>query len=238
MSAPHPIDEPPRRKSGKTTGEEITAEERRRAFEPLPAGKDDDETRKLKSPLLQRVRIDWNPDQQVIIQRVHATVDRRIVESFSEAYAIMYEIYELVRTPQTDVNGNVICDHHGMPVWKKNPSGSYDEDWSNLTHRQRERFLFIISTRMFDWEQRAQEAWAEAMFAKGYWEQSFAEGFESLPSISATRPTVDDRTQRARRVSGEDYYFALVVTYFSRKADAIVRSLRGLEQRIKDIHTA
>lgn len=230
--------EPTRRQSGKTTTQEIAQEQRKTAFEQLPAGTDDGETQRLKRPFLHRIRKDFTHDQSMVMQQVHTAVDNSIKEVFGDAFDIMAEIYLIVREQEFDKDGDPLFDQYRLPVWKKNASGSYIEDWSKLGHRVRERFLFLITTRLFEWEQRVQEAWVESMFAKALWEQTFAEGFESLPAISATKPTVDDRTQRGRVVAGEDYYFALVATYYSRRAEAIVRSMQSLAQRIKDVHTA
>lgn len=221
------------RKSGKTTSEEITQQEctDEKLTEPLDVpDMQEDAPKRLNRPYFQRLRTEWNSEQKMILQRVHGRVEKEIKAEFSDAFEIMYEIYDVVRDRDPDEESG--------DLWLRTPPGSYVEDWSRLNSRQRERFMFLITTRLFEWEQRTSRINFEALFAKAEWEQSFATGFESLPTISATRPTVDDRTQRARRTSSDDYYFALIKTYYSRRADAIVRTMSAITQRIKDVHTA
>jgi hypothetical protein len=218
------------RKSGKTTAEEVTKEEctEEKLTEPLgTVGMEVEPHRdRLVRPYFQRMRTEWNSDQKMVLQRVHHRVEKQIQEVFAEAFDIMIELYDVVRTRVVDVDAD--------DVWEKTSSGAYREDWGKLTHKQRERFLFLITTRLFTWEQQAAGLNFEAVFAKAEWEQSFATGYESLPG---TRPTIEDRTSRARLTSQDDYYFALMRTYFSRRADAVVRSMSGLAQRLKDVHT-
>ena len=217
------------RKSGKTTAEEKTKEVAEDIDRPLgdPSMEGDPKRDRVKRPYFQRLRTEWTSDQQIMLQRIHLKVEKEIGEFFADAFEIMFELYDVVRTKLPE-------DDDTEEIWEKTPSGAYREDWGRLTHKQRERFLFLITTRLFTWEQQAASLNFEALFAKAEWEQSFATGFESLPG---TRPTVDDRTQRARLESQGDYYFALMRTYFSRRADAVVRTMSGLGQRLKDVHT-
>jgi hypothetical protein len=218
------------RKSGKTTSEEVVKEEctEEKLTEPLGDTDMEGDSPRLKRSYFQRLRTDWTSDQKIVLQRVHNKVDKEIQEVFTDAFSIMFELYDVVRIRDDSEDAE--------DVWVKSPeTGEYIEDWSKLNHKQRERFLFLITTRLFTWEQQAASLNFDALFAKAEWEQSFATGYESLPG---TRPTIEDRTSRARLKSQDDYYFALVRTYFSRRADAVVRSMTGLCQRIKDLHTA
>lgn len=218
------------RKSGKTTSEEITKEVAA-TFDQVAgdASMEGDPKRdRLRRPYFQRLRTEWTSEQQIMLNRIHHKVEKQIEEVFHDAFEILFELWDVVRTRLTDE------DEPGE-LWEKLPSGSYREDWGKLTHKQRERFLFLITTRLFTWEQLAAHLNFDALFAKAEWETSFATGYESL---TGTRPTIEDRTARARLVSQEDYYFALMRTYFSRRADAVVRSMGAIAQRLKDVHTA
>lgn len=222
------------RKSGKTQSEEITKEVAKHVDEPLgdvPATMDTDSPR-LKRPYFQRLRTEWNSEQKIVLQKIHGKVQKNIQTVFADAFDVMFELYSVVRTPLGEGEED---PEDPQELWVRTSSGAYVEDWGKLTHRQRERFLFLITTHLFTWEQQAASLNFEALFAKAEWEMSFATGYESLPG---TRATIEDRTARARLQSQEDYYFALMRTYFSRQADAIVRSMTGLAQRLKDVHTA
>lgn len=226
-----------KRASGHTPAEEVTREESREADKPTAPELPDERERRFRTPGFSRMRTDWRGPDAVIMTAVHNAVNRRIAHEFSDAYSIMHELYDVVREPVVEGDEPVV-DEYGWPVWRQTPTGNFVEDWSRLTSKERERFLYQLTTRLFDWSQRAAEGWGESMMAKVIWEESFAAGYESLPPISATRPTIDDRTNRARLVSSEQRYFAVFLAYYSRKADSIVRNLELLAQRLKDVHTA
>ena len=73
------------------------------------------------------------------------------------------------------------------------------------------------------------DAWGEAMFAKAMWEETFSIGYSA--SVSGT---IDDRTAAGRIGAAEERYFAIFMTLYSRKAEAITRSMALLGQRLKD----
>lgn len=224
------------RASGKTTSEEITKEVAKTADDPIEPELPEEREKSFQTPGFSRLRLNWHGPDAQMIATMHDVVDRKLAENFPDAIEIRYEIYNLVRKKERNPDGSIAKDAHGLEIWSRNAMGGYIEDWNLLNFRERERFLFLITTRIFDWEQAAAGAWAEAMMSKAIWEESFAAGFESLPPVSATRPTVDDRTQRGRLESKEDRYFAIYCTYYSRKAEALVRNMNLLAQRLKDVH--
>lgn len=223
------------RASGKTTAEEVTREESKELDKTPEVELPDERERKFQTPGFSRIRMAWAGPEAAIIQSMHSTVDRRLGEVFGDAFEIMYEIYDLVREVETDATGEPVKSPDNLPKWRQTATGSYVEDWTKLSYRQRERFLFQLTTRLFNWEQMQAESWAEAMFAKVSWEQAFSAGFESVEN---PRATVDARNARGKREAMEDHYLAIYMSYYSRKADAIVRSMARLEQRLKDVHVA
>lgn len=189
----------------------------------------EERARSFRTPGFSRMRTDWRSEDRPIIDRAIAAVDGRILANFEDVYQVMYEVYDLVRTPLTDDDGVIQTDRWGLTVWRKSASGSYEEDWSRLTLREKERLLFTITTRLFDWSQRAAEAWGEAMFAKSQFEERFALTFDEPMS-----GTVDDRRAHANKEAADERYFAIFATWYSRRADALVKSMETLAQRLKD----
>lgn len=183
----------------------------------------------FRTPGFSRMRLDWRSGDRMVIKQAQAAVEGRVRANFRDAFEVMYEVYNLVRTPRLDEHGNPMVDQWGLTIWKQLPSGSFDEDWSRLTLKAKEQFLFSITTRMFAWEQRAADAWTEAMFAKGMWEESFSVGFDE-----PVTGTVDDRKAQGNIRAADERYFAIFLTAYSKKTEAIVRSLSLLGQRIKD----
>lgn len=192
----------------------------------------EDRTRELRTPGFSRMRTEWDGADGLVIASVMGQVDNLVLQNFSDAYGVMHELYEIVREPVVnEQTGEILKDAHGWTVWKRSPSNVWIEDYSRLGHKQREHLLFQITTRIFEWEQRAANAWGEAMYAKAMFEERFALTFQDTPG---NRPTVDDRTQYARGSAVEERYFAIFQSLYSRKCEALVRSLTLLGQRLKD----
>jgi hypothetical protein len=218
------------RASGETTAEEVTKEESEQLEEPIKAELPEERQRKFNTPGFARLRTAWSKEDWLIVERAQNAVNGRILDNFQDAYQIMYEVYDLVRTPLVDEStGEIQTDQWGLTLWKQNPSGSYEENWTKLTNKEKENILFAITTRLFEWEQRAADAWGEAMFAKAKWEERFSTEFDA-----PVAGTVEDRRARGNMQAADDKYFAIFVTLYSRKAEAIVRSLSLIGQRIKD----
>jgi hypothetical protein len=184
----------------------------------------------FRSPGFQRMRTAWEGEDKRQMDRVQGTIDEVVFETFQDAYAVMSDLYDLVREPATDEHGTVLTDPAGFTIWAKNPlTGSYIEDWTVLTIRQREDFLFRITTSLFEWEQRSANLWTRAMFSKGMFVEKFSIEYDA--PISGT---IDDRNARGNKEAAEDRYFALMNSAISRKAEALVRSMTNLMLRLKD----
>lgn len=222
------------RASGKTTGEEVTAEQAKELTEQPTVELPDERKRRFQTTGFSRMKSDWDTEQSRFVRIMHRNIDDHLRKAFADAYALQEELFLLVRTPAV-FNGEPVVSPDGSPEWKRKPgTGDFEEDWNRLNAKQRERFLYQITTRMFSWEQRAAEAWAESMYAKVIWEQEFSAGYDELPQGS--KDTIEGRTARAKMAAAEDQLLAIFKTYYSRKTDAVVRSMERLAQRIKDIH--
>jgi len=186
-----------------------------------------DRTRESRTPGFSRMRTDWNSPEAAHVRSLNNLITRRLMTRFADAYELMNDIWLVVRTPVVDDNGEISTDEYGQPLWVRTEAGNYVEDWDKLGLRQREHFLFSIVTRLYEWQQTAGEAWAESMFAKAMWEERFAEGF----GLSEGR-TVDDRTHSGTRHSQQERYFAIFQASYSRRADALMNSLKGIELRL------
>ena len=132
----------------------------------------------------------------------------------------MFDVYATVRTQAADANGEPQVDQFGLPLWVKTNSGGWEEDFTRLTSKAKEDFLFKITTNIFDWQQRSTDLWGEAMFAKAQWEERFAIAYDD--GLSGT---IDDRRARGNKDAADERYFAIFLSLMSRKAEAIVRSM-------------
>lgn len=222
----------PSRASGKTAATEEGEKQADDATDGLADAKVDvEEEQWFRSPGFQRMRTAWEGPDAMQMQRVEGVIANAVFETFTDAYAVMSDIYDLVREPEVDEQtAEIKVDPAGFPVWRKNPlTGAYYEDWSELSTKQREDFLFRITTSLFEWEQRAADLHTRAMFSKGMFVEKF-----SIEYDMPIHGTIDDRNARGNVEAAEDRYFALMNSAISRKADALVRTMTNLMLRLKD----
>jgi hypothetical protein len=223
------------RASGSTPAEEAAHDANRaidEEFEPHELVADE-----RPSPRFMRMRFNWrNAEEMQTVRMAGMGVDALIVREFADAYQILDEIQSIVRTPVLTPGGDQALEN-GHPVWERTPNGKIIEDYSRLTRKQQENALGQITTRLFAWEQTAERIWMDAMMARAVYEERFAISYDELRG-TMTRTTVDDRTQHANLTAAEDRYFAIYMTSASRRAQAVVRSLERLGQRLKDVIVA
>lgn len=199
--------------------------------EPTEPDLPDDRRRNFRSPNFSRMRTSWRGEDKIIIEEIKVQAEKLMRAQFGDAFAIMDRLYNLVREPEVNpADGTLRLGPDNRPRWKVHANGMPVEDWSNLGDRDRLQFLYEITTHLFTWEQRAAELWGEAMLAKVAWEERFADGFRSLEG----RQTVDDKVQAGVRYSIEERYFGVFQSIISRRAEALVRAMSRLEQRLKD----
>jgi hypothetical protein len=201
------------------------------------------ESRRFRTTGFARMPLDWKgrptssagedrDSDAMMIERIHSVVRRAIDKQFLDALEVLDELYGIVRTARVE-DGEFLVDSSGHPFWETNELGMPLEDYSRLGSKERERFIYQITIRLFDWQSRSVEAWAEAMFAKALWEEEFAAGYEEVANPKAT---IEDRTARGRLRSRDARYFAIFKTYYSKQADVLVKSFELLNQRLKDMH--
>lgn len=188
------------------------------------------ERRRFQSPGFQRMATTWGASEAVTVQRLRGAVDHKLTVDFADAYRVLNEVWDVVRMPKLGSDGEPLRDAQGWVVWLKDDYGRPVEDWSRLTRRTAENLMFSITTNLFGWEQAAADAWSEAMYARSLWEESFASAFDAAP---VAKVTVDDKTHFAQRSSIEERYFAVFLSGYSRRADALVRSIERLSYRLE-----
>jgi hypothetical protein len=216
--------------SGLTAAEEAARDASVESDKPIDIP--DEPSPRFRTPGFHRMRLNWNGPEAHLLYGAQQAVGERILETFRDAYDVMNSVYEVVRTPVIDpVTEEPERDSFGFVVWKQSVSGSYEEDFTKLTKRERDHFLLLITTRAFAWEQYAADAWAEAMFAKALWEERYAIDYSK---VMASRATMGDREAMAAEGAADERYFAVFVSYYSRKADAIVRTMNNLAARLRD----
>lgn len=224
------------RGNNRASGDTAAVEEAEKSADEASAPFEDDQLPEereewFRNPGFRRMKTVWEGEDKRMMDRVKVAIERRVWDTFPEALAIMNDLYDIVRERAVNpTTGEVVVDAYGQPVWVKNEfTGAYVEDWTLLTTRQKEDFLFRITTQLFEWEQRAGDLWTEAMFSKGMFTERFAIEFDA-----PIHGTIDDRNARGNKEAAEERYFALMNSATSRRADALVRSMTHLMLRLRD----
>jgi hypothetical protein len=218
------------RESGKTAAVEEAALAGEALTEPINVELPEETRTRFRTPGFSRMRMEWRSEDRPVIAGARAAVEGALLRNFKDAFLAINDVYDLVRTPAIDpATGEIRVDQWNFTVWKRTPSGSFEEDWTRLTLKAKETLLFKITTALFAWQQQAADAWGEAMFAKAQWEERYAIAYDAPMS-----GTIEDRNAAANIDARDERYFAIFTSWYSKKADALVRSLELLSQRIKD----
>lgn len=211
---------------------EITKEE------PLEPETPPERTREMTHTSFSRARMTWLEDDQERLHEVLAVTDEIIAAEFRVAFTVLERLHRKVRSPLTDSDGVVQAYDDGSPKWELDEYGVPVENWGLLDPDTRSKARHMLAIYLVEWEMRAADKWAEAMFAKVAWEERFAHGFTALPGIQITgKPTINDRTQWGHRLSVEERYFAVFCAALSKKADALVRSMIRLDRLLENTAT-
>lgn len=210
--------------------EEVTAEK------PVEVDPHPDRTREMTHTSFSRMRTDWSADDRERLEVVRAQARDIIRAEFRVAFVVIERLHRRVRTPAVsgDGTGEVLTYPDGTPMWEADEDGIPAEDWSAITSEDRERLMWMITVWLHEWELKAVDAWAEAMFAKVAWEEKFATGFVAMPgSQPVAKPTIDDRRQWGQQFSARERYLAVFKAYLSKAADAEVRSMNRLYRMLE-----
>jgi hypothetical protein len=221
------------RANGKPPSAVIAREESDENEKELEVPIPEETSRQLRTPGFHRMRTDWRGEDRIVWDQVKSTAERRILQDYKEVFDLLTDLYMIVRTPATNDDGEILRDNFGAIVWARDDLGRVIENYSDLSKRQKEDFMFRFSTRMVLWEQWAADAWGQAMFAKARWEEGFATEYDK-----PRQGTIEDRTAKGKIGSLTERYTAVYMTYYSRKAEAVCRSVERLVQRLKDSMTS
>lgn len=209
------------------------------AEEPMTSDPHPDRTREVSGTGFSRMRTNWAGDDDRKVAELEALSDRIIRRRFSVAFAVEARIWRSVRKQKFDrATGAYLTYEDGTPQWERDEYGDVVEDWGLLSDTDRSALLMSIATHMFEWELAKAAMWAEAMYAKGEWEETFSKGYTALPGhVVSGKPTIEDRTHWAQKNAAEARYFALFQSGLSRKADAIVKSMTSLQRVLTETRT-
>lgn len=229
------VEQNKRRSSGRTTGQEATAEVAQGVLEPAGGPNDhlSDMERtviRFRSPGFAGLSLNWTRENNAVLARARTLAQQWLDANYGDVIRMMNEIFDIVREKVVDqATGEIIKDSNGFAIWKTNNYGRPIEDWGKLTRAQRDTYLFSIVTNLYTWRQRAQDAWLEAMAAKAQWDEAFSGKFEELVA-----GTIEDREAHGKVGSQEERMFAILLEYRRRLADALIRDMDQLARTLEN----
>jgi hypothetical protein len=197
-----------------------------------------DRARTFTHTSFSRMRTEWPGEDFAKLEELKLLARQAVREHFASAFIAMDRLFLCVREPLT-YEGQIILGPDSSPRWKTDEDGAIIEDWALLGDEQRRRFLWTITTHLFQWELAATDGWLPAMIAKAQWEENFARGFTLMPNRPNTatgKPTIDDRTQAGHINSTEERYFAIFQAYISKMMDALIRSLVRIQRLLENTY--
>jgi hypothetical protein len=206
------------------------------AEEPMVSDPHPDRTHETTRAGFSRMRTGWRGDDADKVMELEGLSDRIIRRRFAVAFGIIDRIHAHVRTQAFSRDtGEYLVYEDGTPQWVKDEFGVPVEDWGLLADKDRLNLLGTIHSHMFEWQMVKANIWAEAMYAKGEWEEIFSRGYTSLPGhVVSGKPTIEDRTHHSQKNAAEERYFALFESALSRKADGIVSAVTGLQKFLEN----
>lgn len=213
------------RHSGKTGAQEDAHAAAEEVDRDISDSMPDEEPEVLsRTPRFHRMRTEWAPSEGAIMSGVKAEVQRVLDTVFRDAMGLILEIQDTIRVPM------IIDGIESDTQWRRNAYGVIEEDFTRLTQKQISDYLGRLAVRLFAWEQEAASLWGDALFAKAHFEERYAIAYDEPTG----RQTVDHRQAYANADAAEERYHAVFRTLVSRHADALVRSMERLCQRLKD----
>jgi hypothetical protein len=209
-------------------GREVGTTEEEPAHPDIPP----ERARNFRTASLSRMRLSWDPRDEMVMSEVRRQAELIIRREFAAAFEIMDAVWLRVRQPVLSEDGRLdpVRDQFGSIMWVKGITGRPVEDWTLLGPKDRDTLMWRTISVLFELEQRAADMWGESMFAKAAWEEQFAVSYDAPEG----KRTVEDRTALGRLGSMDERYFGIFQSWLSRRADAVVRIMQLLNQRMKD----
>lgn len=203
-----------------------------RVVDDVSMGAPDDPGRLLPVSL----RFDWNDDERETLETIRRIVKQEVSSEFRQATHALHILLGKVRT-QIEIDGELVTDADGAPVWDTWADGSVKEDWSRIDAADIDQFIMNVSVFSFFAGQSVVDSYGEAVFAKYMSEDAFAEAYAAMH-----KGTISDKDAAAKKKTRQERYFAFYCAYKHKymkelldRLDSITRKLEFVrESQIQD----
>ena len=210
-------------------GRELQEEhERIIAERPVPFEEDVNVMEKKGVGVFSRLKFEWRDSDRMLLDQIRAAAQRGFVEAFKDTINVVDHLYESIRVPEVSDEGVVRMDADGRPMWQKDESGKFLEDWDNLTGQDIERCLFDLARIRLYLAPQINELLMEGMFAKRIHRDAHDESY-----LGPVEGTVADRTAKANRMSRQDDYHAFYRFWMWKQGDVFLEELKNLQRMLE-----
>lgn len=185
-----------------------------------------------KAGLFSRLEFKWKSDDRLILDRIRMACNTVTAREYQVIQKTLDDLYEGIRVPELNKQGNPVMDDKGRLVWKRDENGRLLEDWSRLDGMDLEVAIFHLQKSRIELAARTNELLQEAIFAKHIFNDEYYEGYRSL-----VEGTQGDRTAQANRATREEKYFSFYRFCLWQSADTLLKEIVGLQrvmERIRD----
>mgnify|MGYP000924388095 CR=1 FL=1 len=177
----------------------------------------------LDEDIAPKLDIEWEPEDKEQLSVIMGSLDRMMRGQYAQAFAVEKKLLDQVRTPIPSNAGG---------GWLMNPDGSYVEDWSRITIPDMEKFIQEASSWTFFSSQQVIDSYAEAVFAKFTYDDSYDDAYSSQLT-----GTIGDKQAKAKRRTKKERWLALYKTLAFKKSKEIIDRLEQHVRRVERIYT-
>ena len=186
-----------------------------------------------RSSLFTKISFNWRPDDQAILERIKASANALVEETFGDAISVIDRFYEQLRVPETVQRGghDMVCrDASGRVVWKRNAEGKVIERWDQLTGTDIEATIADLLRLKLLIAPQVNQLLNEAIYAKHVAADAYDDAWGTV-----VQGTQGDRTAKANRASRQDRYHAHFRYVLYSTAQALLKEIAIFISRLSDI---
>lgn len=168
-----------------------------------------------------RLSLDWDEDDGDAIDFIKGKVDEMISRDFGGIRNLASSLREKAYVPYPP---------HMGPGFQTYPDGTIMQDWGRVETEDLEKFVLNGSSEVYFAQQKLENGYAEAVFAKFTYDDAYDRAYSSQLS-----GTIGDKTARAKRRTMDERWRALFKTLYHKRAKSEVDAFESFIRRVDRI---
>jgi len=168
-----------------------------------------------------RLSLDWDEDDKDAIEFIKGRVDMMIAKEFGGMRNLANSLREKAYVPYPP---------HMGPGFQTYPDGTIMQDWGRVETADLEKFVLNGSSEVYFAQQKIENGYAEAVFAKFTYDDAYDRAYSSQLS-----GTIGDKTARAKRRTMDERWRALFKTLYHKRSKSEVDAFESFVRRVDRI---